>query len=55
MGSGPSGSITLHISFGLFTADLGNRELRKHGIRVRLQEKPFQVLVATSSRRTRDP
>src|SRR6266702_3388823 len=30
--------------FGLFEADLGSRELRKHGIRVRLQEKPFLVL-----------
>jgi TolB-like protein/DNA-binding winged helix-turn-helix (wHTH) protein/Tfp pilus assembly protein PilF len=31
--------------FGLFEADLSNRELRKHGIRVRLQEKPFQALI----------
>jgi len=31
--------------FGLFEADLGNRELRKHGIRLRLQEKPFRVLI----------
>lgn len=31
--------------FGVFEADLGSGELRKNGIRIRLQEKPFQVLV----------
>ena len=31
--------------FGVFEADLGIRELRKHGIRVRLQEQPFRVLI----------
>jgi len=31
--------------FGLFEADLANRELRKHGIRIRLQEQPFLVLI----------
>jgi len=30
--------------FGVFEVDLQNRELRKHGIRIRLQAKPFQVL-----------
>ena len=30
--------------FGVFEADLENRELLKNGARVRLQEKPFQVL-----------
>jgi len=30
--------------FGAFEADPGNRELRKHGLRVRLQHKPFQIL-----------
>lgn len=30
--------------FGVFQADLQNRELLRKGIRVRLQEKPFQVL-----------
>jgi TolB-like protein/DNA-binding winged helix-turn-helix (wHTH) protein/Tfp pilus assembly protein PilF len=30
--------------FGVFEADLGRRELLKHGIRIRLQEKPFLVL-----------
>jgi Tol biopolymer transport system component/DNA-binding winged helix-turn-helix (wHTH) protein len=32
------------ISFGIFEADLRAGELRRHGIRVRLQEQPFQVL-----------
>jgi TolB-like protein/DNA-binding winged helix-turn-helix (wHTH) protein len=31
--------------FGVFEADLPNRELRKHGIRIRLQEQPFLVLI----------
>lgn len=30
--------------FGVFTADLAAGELRKNGVRVRLQEQPFQVL-----------
>src|SRR5579885_2552460 len=32
------------VRFGVFEADLQNRELRKQGFRVRLQQKPFQVL-----------
>ena len=32
------------LRFGPFEADLENRELRKHGIRVKLQRKPFQIL-----------
>lgn len=31
--------------FGAFEVDLRSREVRKRGIRIRLQEKPFQVLV----------
>src|SRR5262249_55966261 len=31
--------------FGAFEVDLGRRELLKHGTRIRLQEKPFLVLV----------
>src|SRR5579884_207684 len=34
----------LRVRFGVFEADLRNRELRKQGFRVRLQQKPFQVL-----------
>jgi DNA-binding winged helix-turn-helix (wHTH) protein len=30
--------------FGVFELDLRAGELRKHGLRVRLQEQPFQVL-----------
>lgn len=31
--------------FGTFEADLAARELRKSGVRLRLQEQPFQVLI----------
>lgn len=33
-----------HAQFGPYQADLRTGELRKHGIRLRLQEQPFQVL-----------
>ena len=32
------------LRFGVFEADLRAGELRKHGIRRRLQEQPFQLL-----------
>jgi DNA-binding winged helix-turn-helix (wHTH) protein len=32
------------LRFGPFEVDLENRELRKHGTRVKLQRKPFQIL-----------
>jgi TolB-like protein len=32
------------IRFGAFEVDLASHELRKHGLRVRLEEKPFQIL-----------
>jgi TolB-like protein/DNA-binding winged helix-turn-helix (wHTH) protein/Tfp pilus assembly protein PilF len=32
------------LHFGVFELDLRSGELRKHGLRVRLQEQPFQVL-----------
>ena len=32
------------VRFGPFEADLHTRELRKHGMRLRLQEQPFQIL-----------
>ena len=32
------------IRFGPFEADLRTRELRKHGLKLKLQEQPFQVL-----------
>src|SRR5260370_25939859 len=34
------------LRFGVFELDLRAGELRKHGLRVRLQEHPFQVLAA---------
>ena len=33
-----------HFSFGAFEVDLEAGEVRKHGIRLKLQEQPFQVL-----------
>lgn len=32
------------LRFGTFEVDLQSRELRKHGMRIRLEEKPFQIL-----------
>src|ERR1700687_1947390 len=32
------------LRFGVFDVDLRAAELRKHGLRIRLQEQPFQVL-----------
>lgn len=37
--------ISVWFRFGVFELDLRTGELRKHGLRVRLQEQPFQVLV----------
>src|ERR1700688_753865 len=34
----------LRLRFGVFEMDLGTGELRKHGVQVRLQKQPFQVL-----------
>ncbi len=31
--------------FGIFEADLASGELRKQGLRIRLQEQPFQILI----------
>src|SRR5437764_7783188 len=33
-----------HLRFGVFEVDLRAGELRKHGLRIRLQQQPFQVL-----------
>ena len=38
------------VQFGVFELDLAARELRKHGIRVKLQEQPFMVLSALIER-----
>jgi DNA-binding winged helix-turn-helix (wHTH) protein len=36
--------VSVWLRFGVFELDLRTGELRKHGLRVRLQEQPFQVL-----------
>jgi TolB-like protein/DNA-binding winged helix-turn-helix (wHTH) protein/Flp pilus assembly protein TadD len=38
------------VRFGIFEADLQTGELRKRGVRVRLQEQPFQVLAMLLAR-----
>lgn len=38
------------VRFGIFEADLLTRELRKRGVRVRLQEQPFRLLQALLER-----
>ena len=42
----PSSSESKHLRFGVFEVDRAAGELRKRGVRVRLQEQPFQVLTA---------
>lgn len=39
------------LRFGVFEADLGLGELRKHGVRLKLSEQPFQILVRLLERR----
>jgi len=46
----PSASSGGRIRFGGFEADVYSGELRKHGIRVRVQEQPFIVLTALLER-----
>ena len=36
---------TARMGFGPFEADLRSGELRRHGVRLKLQDQPFQVLV----------
>lgn len=40
----PSSSARKIVRFGVFAVDLAAGELRKNGVRIRLQEQPFQVL-----------
>jgi cholera toxin transcriptional activator len=40
--SSPAGKI---VRFGVFAVDLAAGELRRNGVRIRLQEQPFQILV----------
>src|ERR1022692_656486 len=34
------------VSFGVFEVDRQARELRKHGVRIRLEDQPFEILTA---------
>lgn len=45
----PHGSVTI-VYFGVFEVDLVNAELRKSGLRLRIQEQPFEVLAALVAR-----
>jgi TolB-like protein/DNA-binding winged helix-turn-helix (wHTH) protein/Tfp pilus assembly protein PilF len=40
----PEASTVVRLRFGVFEVDLRAGELRKHGVKIRLQEQPFQVL-----------
>jgi TolB-like protein/DNA-binding winged helix-turn-helix (wHTH) protein/Flp pilus assembly protein TadD len=40
----PQASAPVRLRFGVFEVDLRAGELRKHGVRLRLQEQPFQIL-----------
>ena len=37
------------VKFGPFEADLHTRELRKQGLRIKLQDQPFQILAMLQS------
>ena len=39
------------IRFGVFEANLETGELRKRGVRIKLQEQPFQILAMLLERR----
>ena len=45
-----NGSNPTRLRFGIFEVDLEARELRKAGIKVRLQPQPFEILAALTSR-----
>jgi Tol biopolymer transport system component/DNA-binding winged helix-turn-helix (wHTH) protein len=47
---GQPGSSPTVVRFGTFEVDLASAELRKAGSRVRIQEQPFQILVALIER-----
>jgi DNA-binding winged helix-turn-helix (wHTH) protein/tetratricopeptide (TPR) repeat protein len=42
---GTTSSQSRIVQFGLFQADLERRELRKSGVRLKLHEQPFQILI----------
>jgi len=39
-----------HYQFGVFTVDVAGGELRKHGVRLKLQDRPLQLLVCLLER-----
>jgi TolB-like protein/DNA-binding winged helix-turn-helix (wHTH) protein/Flp pilus assembly protein TadD len=43
-------SVSRVVRFGAFAVDLQTGELRKHGVKVRLQQKPFQILATLLER-----
>ena len=45
-----SGGVPDRLRFGIFEADLRTGELKKRGVRIRLQEQPFQVLAVLLTR-----
>src|SRR5258705_3829446 len=45
-----SGAETATIRFGIFEVDRGSGELRRNGVRVKLQEQPFQILLTLLER-----
>src|SRR5258708_40064476 len=45
-GNGNLGVEPSTIRFGVFEVDLNSGELRKQGVRIKLQEQPYQALVA---------
>jgi len=50
MGSGSAQALPDKIRFGIFEADLRAGELRRNGVKVRLQDLPFRVLTLLLSR-----
>ena len=46
----PASTVATKFRFGVFEADARTGELRKHGIRLRLPDQPFNVLVAMLER-----
>jgi DNA-binding winged helix-turn-helix (wHTH) protein len=38
------------VRFAVFEVDLESGELRKHGVRIKLQQKPFQILAVLLDR-----
>ena len=50
MSSTPSGASGRVVYFGIFEADLATGDLRKGGVKIRLQEQPFQILAALVER-----